>query len=45
MLKDLIGVREGAPIARLGPDGDANALDEPSVRAFDITGHPCSGRL
>lgn len=39
----LIGVWHDALIARLGPDGAADALLEPHVRRFDVTGKPMRG--
>ncbi|MGD9721154.1 MAG: TfoX/Sxy family protein [Pirellulales bacterium] len=39
----LVGVWEHSLIARLGPEQGAAALDEPHVRAFDVTGRPMKG--
>jgi hypothetical protein len=39
----LVGVWKDALIARVGPDAYANALLEPHVREFDITGRPMTG--
>ena len=36
----LVGVWKDSLIARLGPEGSEDALLEPHVRAFDITGRP-----
>ena len=36
----LVGVWKDSLIARLGPDEGGEALSEPHVRAFDITGRP-----
>lgn len=36
----LVGVWKDSLIARLGPDEGGEALLEPHVRAFDITGRP-----
>ena len=36
----LVGVWKDSLIACLGPDGGGEALLEPHVRAFDITGRP-----
>jgi TfoX/Sxy family transcriptional regulator of competence genes len=39
----LVGVWQDALIARLGPDQAAEALREPHVRRFDVTGKPMKG--
>src|SRR5262245_52302372 len=39
----LVGVWKDSLIARLGPDGGEEALREPHVREFDITGRPMKG--
>ncbi len=39
----LVGIWEQSLIARLGPDAAAQALQEPNVRAFDVTGRPMRG--
>jgi hypothetical protein len=39
----LVGVWKDALIVRLGPGGGEEALREPHVRAFDITGRPMTG--
>jgi hypothetical protein len=39
----LVGVWKDSLIARLGPDNHEDALLEPHVRAFDITGRPMKG--
>lgn len=39
----LVGVWEQSLIARLGPDAAAQALREPNVREFDVTGRPMRG--
>ena len=36
----LVGVWKDSLIARLGPDEGEEALREPNVRVFDITGRP-----
>jgi hypothetical protein len=36
----LVGVWQDSLIARLGPDEAPAALDEPHVRAIDVTGKP-----
>ena len=37
------GIWKDSLIARIGPDGYEEALLEPHVRAFDITGRPMTG--
>src|SRR5436309_1859897 len=39
----LVGVWKDSLIVRLGPDGGEEALLEPHVREFDITGRPMRG--
>ena len=39
----LVGIWHDALIARLGPDRAAEALLEPHVRRFDVTGRPMRG--
>ncbi len=39
----LVGVWKDSLIARIGPDAYAEALLEPHVREFDITGKPMKG--
>jgi hypothetical protein len=39
----LVGVWKYSLIARVGPDGYEEALLEPHVREFDITGRPMTG--
>src|SRR5687768_16913726 len=39
----LVGVWKQSLIARVGPDGYEDALLEPHVRDFDITGKPMKG--
>ena len=39
----LVGVWKNSLIARLGPDNHEDALLEPHVREFDITGKPMKG--
>src|SRR5262249_29505131 len=39
----LVGVWKDSLIVRLGPDGGDEALLEPHVREFDITGRPMKG--
>lgn len=39
----LVGVWKDSLIARIGPDAYADALLEPHVREFDITGKPMTG--
>lgn len=39
----LVGVWKDALIARIGPDAQDDALREPHVRRFDITGKPMKG--
>jgi hypothetical protein len=39
----LVGVWKDSLIARVGPDGYEDALKEPHVREFDITGRPMKG--
>ena len=39
----LVGVWKDSMIARLGPDASDDALREPHVREFDITGKPMKG--
>jgi hypothetical protein len=39
----LVGVWKDSLIARVGPDEYEDALLEPDVRAFDITGRPMKG--
>ena len=39
----LVGVWKDSLIARVGPDGYEDALLEPHVREFDITGRPMKG--
>ena len=39
----LVGVWKDSLIARLGPDNHDDALLEPHVREFDITGRPMKG--
>jgi hypothetical protein len=39
----LVGVWKDSFIARVGPDGYEEALLEPHVREFDITGRPMTG--
>src|SRR3954466_13831495 len=39
----LVGVWKDSLIARVGPDGYEDALLEPHVREFDITGRPMRG--
>ena len=41
----LVGVWKDSLIVRLGPDEGDEALLEPHVRAFDITGKPMKGWL
>jgi TfoX/Sxy family transcriptional regulator of competence genes len=39
----LVGVWKDSLIVRLGPDNHADALLEPHVKEFDITGRPMKG--
>ena len=39
----LVGVRKDSLLVRLGPDESDQALKEPHVKAFDITGRPMKG--
>jgi TfoX/Sxy family transcriptional regulator of competence genes len=39
----LVGVWKDSLIVRIGPDGTEEALLEPHVRPFDITGKPMKG--
>src|SRR5262245_29647607 len=39
----LVGVWKDSLIVRLGPDEGAEALTEPHVKEFDITGRPMKG--
>jgi TfoX/Sxy family transcriptional regulator of competence genes len=39
----LVGVWKDSMIVRVGPDQSDQALSEPHVRAFDITGKPMKG--
>jgi hypothetical protein len=39
----LVGVWKGSLIVRLGPDEGDEALKEPHVKEFDITGRPMKG--
>ncbi|HET6574081.1 MAG TPA: TfoX/Sxy family protein [Fimbriiglobus sp.] len=39
----LVGVWKDSLIARVGPDGYEDALLEPHVKEFDITGRPMKG--
>jgi hypothetical protein len=39
----LVGVWKDSLIARVGPDGYEDALLEPHVKEFDITGRPMTG--
>jgi hypothetical protein len=39
----LVGVWKNSLVARVGPDGYDDALIEPHVREFDITGRPMTG--
>lgn len=39
----LVGVWKDSLIVRLGPDGGEEALLEPHVKEFDITGRPMKG--
>ena len=39
----LVGVWKNSMIVRLGPDGHEDALLEPHVKEFDITGKPMKG--
>jgi TfoX/Sxy family transcriptional regulator of competence genes len=39
----LVGVWKESLIVRLGPDQGVDALKEPHVKAFDITGRPMKG--
>jgi TfoX/Sxy family transcriptional regulator of competence genes len=39
----LVGVWKDSLIARLGPEGGDEALKEPHVKEFDITGRPMKG--
>jgi hypothetical protein len=39
----LVGVWKDSLIVRLGPDEGAEALKEPHVKEFDITGRPMKG--
>src|SRR5438876_10926093 len=39
----LVGVWKNSLIVRLGPDEGDEALKEPHVKAFDITGRPMKG--
>jgi hypothetical protein len=39
----LVGVWKDSLVVRLGPDGRDDALREPHVRVFDITGRPMRG--
>ena len=39
----LAGVWNDSLVVRLGPDGGEEALLEPHVREFDITGRPMTG--
>ena len=39
----LVGVWKNSLIARVGPDGYEDALLEPHVKEFDITGKPMKG--
>jgi TfoX N-terminal domain len=41
----LVGVWKGSLIARLGPEECEDALREPPVEAFDITGRAMKGRV
>jgi TfoX/Sxy family transcriptional regulator of competence genes len=41
----LVGVWKDSLIVRLGPDDGETALQEPHVKAFDITGKPMKGWL
>jgi TfoX/Sxy family transcriptional regulator of competence genes len=41
----LVGVWKTSLIVRIGPDGSEDALQEPHVRPFDITGKPMKGWL
>jgi hypothetical protein len=41
----LVGVWKTSLIVRLGPDAYDDAMQEPHVRAFDITGKPMKGWL
>jgi TfoX/Sxy family transcriptional regulator of competence genes len=39
----LVGVWKNSMIVRVGPDGYEDALLEPNVKEFDITGKPMKG--
>ena len=39
----LVGVWQDSLIVRLGPEAGEQALDEPHVRPFDVTGRPMKG--
>ncbi|MFO0912758.1 MAG: TfoX/Sxy family protein [Pirellulales bacterium] len=39
----LVGIWKDLLIARIGPEAGRQALDEPFVREFDITGRPMKG--
>lgn len=39
----MVGIWKKSLIVRLGPEEGANALKEPFVREFDITGRPMKG--
>lgn len=39
----LVGVLGEDLIARVGPEGQADALDQPGARVFDFTGRPMKG--
>ena len=41
----LVGVRKDSLLGRLGPDNHDDALLEPQVREFDITGRAMKGWL
>jgi TfoX/Sxy family transcriptional regulator of competence genes len=41
--KMLVGIWQNSLIARLGPEQGAQALEEPHVREFDITGRAMKG--
>lgn len=38
-----VGIWQSSLIVRVGPDAYADALAEPHVREFDITGRPMAG--
>ena len=38
-----VGIWKSSLIARVGPDAHADALAQPHVREFDITGRPMAG--